>query len=209
MSLAQAALRMTRRCDLISHCDGAVALLDGAARVFVQSWISVMPRAVRGAHVVREGALSHGCTKEKDLPVARRHAPQPSGAAARGACRMRQLRRAEAAAPRMQPLRPLRRARSGRGRQAAAGRCPGLRPGRGVLSGSPVTGPFTLAVDAMGGDNAPDMVVHGLELAAERHPAARFLLIGNEPALTALLAATSAPARPAPCGMRPMSSATT
>ena len=53
--------------------------------------------------------------------------------------------------------------------------------------GSPVTGPFTLAVDAMGGDNAPDMVVHGLEFAAERHPAARFLLIGDEPVLTALL----------------------
>jgi phosphate acyltransferase len=50
-----------------------------------------------------------------------------------------------------------------------------------------VTGPFTLAVDAMGGDNAPEMVVQGLESAAERHPAARFLLIGDEPALTALL----------------------
>ncbi len=50
------------------------------------------------------------------------------------------------------------------------------------------TGPFTLAVDAMGGDNAPDMVVQGLEIAAERHPSARFLLVGNEPALTALLA---------------------
>ena len=40
----------------------------------------------------------------------------------------------------------------------------------------------------MGGDHAPDMVVHGLEFAAERHPAARFLLIGDETALTALLA---------------------
>ena len=39
----------------------------------------------------------------------------------------------------------------------------------------------------MGGDNAPDMVVHGLDIAAERHPSARFLLIGNEPVLTALL----------------------
>ena len=67
----------------------------------------------------------------------------------------------------------------------------------GALSGSDagsrrlatpsVTGPFTLAVDAMGGDNAPDMVVHGLDIAAERHPSARFLLIGNEPVLTALL----------------------
>jgi len=40
----------------------------------------------------------------------------------------------------------------------------------------------------MGGDNAPKMVVQGLEFAAERHPSARFLLVGNEPALTALLA---------------------
>ena len=50
-----------------------------------------------------------------------------------------------------------------------------------------MTGPFTLAVDAMGGDRAPDMVVHGLEFAAERHPAARFLLIGDELVLTPLL----------------------
>ncbi len=50
-----------------------------------------------------------------------------------------------------------------------------------------MTGPFTLAVDAMGGDNAPDMVIAGLEFAAERHPAARFLLIGDEAALTAQL----------------------
>jgi glycerol-3-phosphate acyltransferase PlsX len=49
------------------------------------------------------------------------------------------------------------------------------------------TGPFTLVVDAMGGDNAPEMIVRGLELAAERHPAARFLLIGDEPALQTLL----------------------
>jgi glycerol-3-phosphate acyltransferase PlsX len=51
-----------------------------------------------------------------------------------------------------------------------------------------MTGPFTLAVDAMGGDKAPDMVIQGLELAAERHPAARFLLIGDEAALNPLLA---------------------
>jgi glycerol-3-phosphate acyltransferase PlsX len=53
---------------------------------------------------------------------------------------------------------------------------------------SPLTlAPFTLAIDAMGGDKAPEMVVQGLELAAERHPAARFLLIGDEVALTYLL----------------------
>lgn len=46
---------------------------------------------------------------------------------------------------------------------------------------------FTLAIDAMGGDQAPDIVVEGLELAAERHPAARFLLVGDEFRLRPLL----------------------
>jgi phosphate acyltransferase len=46
---------------------------------------------------------------------------------------------------------------------------------------------FTLAVDAMGGDGAPDIVVAGLELSAERHPAARFLLVGDEARLEPLL----------------------
>jgi glycerol-3-phosphate acyltransferase PlsX len=63
----------------------------------------------------------------------------------------------------------------------------GSEAGSRRLSATPVTGPFTLAIDAMGGDNAPDMVVHGLDIAAERHPSARFLLLGDEPALTALL----------------------
>jgi glycerol-3-phosphate acyltransferase PlsX len=47
--------------------------------------------------------------------------------------------------------------------------------------------PFTLAVDAMGGDRAPDIVVEGLSIAAERHPAARFLLVGDEPRLRPIL----------------------
>ncbi len=51
-----------------------------------------------------------------------------------------------------------------------------------------MTGPYTLAIDAMGGDHAPAMVIDGLEIAAERHPHARFLLVGDEPTLTALLA---------------------
>ncbi|MFO1024123.1 MAG: phosphate acyltransferase PlsX [Acetobacteraceae bacterium] len=46
---------------------------------------------------------------------------------------------------------------------------------------------FALAIDAMGGDKAPEMVIDGLELAAERHPEARFLLIGDAPKLTDLL----------------------
>ncbi len=47
---------------------------------------------------------------------------------------------------------------------------------------------FTLAVDGMGGDRAPDMVVEGLALAAERNPSARFLLVGDEGRLSLLLA---------------------
>jgi len=46
---------------------------------------------------------------------------------------------------------------------------------------------FTLAIDGMGGDRAPEMVVAGLDRAAERHPEARFLLIGDEPRLTSQL----------------------
>ena len=43
----------------------------------------------------------------------------------------------------------------------------------------------------MGGDHAPLMVVEGLEIAAERHPGARFLLVGDEAQLAPLLAAPS------------------
>ena len=47
---------------------------------------------------------------------------------------------------------------------------------------------FTLAVDAMGGDHAPEAVIDGLELASIRHPDARFLLVGDEARLAPLLA---------------------
>lgn len=47
---------------------------------------------------------------------------------------------------------------------------------------------FTLAVDAMGGDAAPDVVVRGLDIVAERHPGARFLLVGDEARVAPLLA---------------------
>jgi glycerol-3-phosphate acyltransferase PlsX len=47
-----------------------------------------------------------------------------------------------------------------------------------------------LAVDAMGGDSAPEMVIAGLEIAAVRLPAARFLIYGDESQLTPLLAKT-------------------
>src|SRR5690242_4379808 len=39
----------------------------------------------------------------------------------------------------------------------------------------------------MGGDRAPQMVIEGLEVAAERHPGARFLLVGDEAKLAPLL----------------------
>lgn len=45
--------------------------------------------------------------------------------------------------------------------------------------------PYTLAVDAMGGDNAPDIVLAGLDIAAIRHPDIRVLLVGDEAALKA------------------------
>jgi glycerol-3-phosphate acyltransferase PlsX len=47
--------------------------------------------------------------------------------------------------------------------------------------------PFTLAIDAMGGDRAPAMVIDGVGIAAERHPGARFLLVGDPDKITCLL----------------------
>ena len=47
---------------------------------------------------------------------------------------------------------------------------------------------YTLAIDAMGGDRAPGVIVDGLAIAAERHPAARFLLVGDEARLQPLMA---------------------
>ena len=49
--------------------------------------------------------------------------------------------------------------------------------------------PFTLAIDAMGGDKAPEVVLDGMAMAAERHPHARFLLVGDEAVLAPLVAA--------------------
>jgi glycerol-3-phosphate acyltransferase PlsX len=47
-----------------------------------------------------------------------------------------------------------------------------------------------LAVDAMGGDAAPDMVVAGLEIACARHPQAKFLIFGDEARVAPLVAST-------------------
>jgi glycerol-3-phosphate acyltransferase PlsX len=48
--------------------------------------------------------------------------------------------------------------------------------------------PINIAIDAMGGDKAPEMVVRGLDLARVRFPAAKFLVYGDETRLAPLLA---------------------
>jgi len=55
------------------------------------------------------------------------------------------------------------------------------------LTEPPTLAAFVLAIDAMGGDRAPEMVVEGLAIAAERHPGARFLLVGDEARIEPLL----------------------
>lgn len=51
-----------------------------------------------------------------------------------------------------------------------------------------MTGKMTIALDAMGGDAGPDMVLPGAELASVRHPDLRFLLFGDGPRLESILA---------------------
>jgi phosphate acyltransferase len=50
-----------------------------------------------------------------------------------------------------------------------------------------LTEPLTIALDAMGGDNAPRIVVKGAALARIRHPNVRFLLFGDEAKIQPLL----------------------
>ncbi|WP_029011194.1 phosphate acyltransferase PlsX [Azospirillum halopraeferens] len=47
---------------------------------------------------------------------------------------------------------------------------------------------LTIALDAMGGDHAPDMVVAGADIARERHPDVRYLLFGDAARIEPLLA---------------------
>jgi glycerol-3-phosphate acyltransferase PlsX len=49
--------------------------------------------------------------------------------------------------------------------------------------------PLTIALDAMGGDHAPQVVIAGADMARERHPELRFLLFGEQDAIAPLLAA--------------------
>jgi glycerol-3-phosphate acyltransferase PlsX len=52
-----------------------------------------------------------------------------------------------------------------------------------------MSGRLTIALDAMGGDAGPDMVVPGTELSAVRHPDCRYLLFGDEVRLKPLIEA--------------------
>ncbi len=46
---------------------------------------------------------------------------------------------------------------------------------------------FTLAVDGMGGDGGPEMVIAGLQIAADRHPGIKILLLGDSARLGEIL----------------------
>jgi len=48
-----------------------------------------------------------------------------------------------------------------------------------------LAGALTIALDAMGGDHAPGVILDGTELARERHPGLRFILFGDGPRLEA------------------------
>ncbi len=58
-----------------------------------------------------------------------------------------------------------------------------------ILSGDTASAAPRLALDAMGGDRAPAMIVEGARRAAERHPECRFLFFGREKQLRPLLKA--------------------
>lgn len=47
---------------------------------------------------------------------------------------------------------------------------------------------ITIALDAMGGARAPDMVLRGADMAQQRHPGLRFVLFGDEAAIRPVLA---------------------
>ena len=51
-----------------------------------------------------------------------------------------------------------------------------------------MSGTITIALDAMGGDRAPDVVLKGADIALERYPGAQFLLFGAESQIAPLLA---------------------
>ena len=52
---------------------------------------------------------------------------------------------------------------------------------------APLTEPLTLSIDAMGGDNAPRMVVEGIEVSLDSPRQIKFLLFGDQANLSPLL----------------------
>ncbi len=54
-----------------------------------------------------------------------------------------------------------------------------------------MTKPITIALDAMGGDNAPDMVLAGVRMARKRFPEVRYVLFGDEAKLEPAIAGDS------------------
>src|ERR1700761_1102539 len=54
--------------------------------------------------------------------------------------------------------------------------------------GATVSREITIALDAMGGARAPEMVLRGAEIALQRHPGLRFMIFGEENQLRPLLA---------------------
>src|SRR6201987_3930065 len=72
------------------------------------------------------------------------------------------------------------------------GRSPRLRrrpaDNKTEVRGTKVSDGITIALDAMGGDRAPGIVVKGAEIALQRHPEAHFLLFGAEDEVRPLLA---------------------
>jgi glycerol-3-phosphate acyltransferase PlsX len=70
-------------------------------------------------------------------------------------------------------------------------------PGAATSRQAPVTQPGTarIAVDLLGGDQAPDVVVDGALRACQADPALQLLLVGPVEAAGAVLAALRLPAR--------------
>ncbi|MBW8724899.1 MAG: phosphate acyltransferase PlsX [Inquilinus limosus] len=56
------------------------------------------------------------------------------------------------------------------------------------MSDPAASGPVTIALDAMGGDRAPEMVLEGAEIARTHHPDVHFLIVGDEARIAPLLA---------------------
>ena len=55
-----------------------------------------------------------------------------------------------------------------------------MRPAPAALGTEGMSATRLIALDAMGGDHGPDVVVQGAELARERYPELRFRLFGRE-----------------------------